>query len=269
MQRKDSNNQKKTPEQMHEVEKLYARPHRKGTAERMWKPIRLRFHEKYRYVSKNPGLVFLYWFAMIVGMPFGYLVFWARYRFKVLGKENVRLLKKQSAITVANHVHDMDSPMLTKALYPNGPYFVALPHNFEAFIIGGLARVLRGIPLPSDIHHFSRFSEQVNTLLRTTRRKVHFYPEGEIEPYAKKLREFKNGAFNFAVKNKVPVLPMVFVFPAENRVKLIVGKPIYLSDVPGAAEAKEARQIVLLSQYTHETMQKMMDDFYGGITHEN
>lgn len=262
-------NQKKPPEEMHEVEKLYARRHRKGTAERMWKPIRLRFTETYRYVSRNPGLAFLYWFAMIVGMPFAYLRFWVKYRFTVTGRENVRLLKKQSAITVANHVHDMDSPMMTKAFWPNSPHIVALPHNFEVFVVGGLARVLRGIPLPSDIHHFSRFSEQVNELLRTTKRKVHFYPEGEIEPNARGLREFKNGAFNFAVRNKVPVLPMVFVFPAENRVKLIVGKPIYLSDVPEVVGAKDAKQVVLMAQYTQTIMQNMLDEFYGGKQIEN
>lgn len=36
--------------------------------------------------------------------------------------------------------------------------------------------------------------------------------KGSLIPYCKKIREFKKGAFDFAVKNQVPVVPMVFQF---------------------------------------------------------
>lgn len=41
---------------------------------------------------------------------------------------------------------------------------------------------------------------------------VGIYPEGELIPYYNGVREFKDGAFNFAVKNQVPVLPIVFTY---------------------------------------------------------
>lgn len=239
--------------------------HRKGTAERMWAPIKLHLDEDYQYVTKNWGLRFLYYFAMFVGMPFGYLFFKIRWGFHVIGKENAKLVKKTAAITVANHVHNMDSPMLTYVFYPSAPYFVALKHNFEAFIIGGLVRVLRGVPLPSDLKNFERFSAQMNDTLQNTTRKVHIYPEGELSPYCKELRKFKNGAFHFAVKNDVPVVPLTFVFPKKNKIHLIVGKPIYLKDVPGTEGLKEPKQTVLMCRYVKEQMQKMIDDYYGGL----
>ena len=126
-------------------------------------------------------------------------------------------------------------------------------------------RVLRGVPLPSDLKNFERFSAQMNDTLQNTTRKVHIYPEGELSPYCKELRKFKNGAFHFAVKNDVPVVPLTFVFPKKNKIHLIVGKPIYLKDVPGTEGLKEPKQTVLMCRYVKEQMQKMIDDYYGGL----
>ncbi len=235
---------------------------RKGPAERMWAPIKLKLGEDYNYVSKNWGLRFLYYFAMFVGMPFAYLYYRIKWKYRVFGKENVKKIRKQSAVTVANHIHNVDAFMLTAPFYPQTPYFVALKHNFEAFLVGGLVRVMRGIPLPEELSDFERFSEQVGDVLQRTNRKIHMFPEGEIAPFSRQLRPFKNGAFHFAVKNNVPVLPMVFVFPKRRTVKLIVGEPIYLRDVPGAAELSVPKQVVAMAGYVKAAMQKMMDDYY-------
>ncbi|WP_302760024.1 lysophospholipid acyltransferase family protein [Christensenella hongkongensis] len=242
-----------------------ARTRRKGPAERMWAPIKLHLNEDYQYMTKNLFWMFFYYLGMVGGMPFGYLFFKIRWGFGVIDKKNAKLVKKTAAITVANHVHNMDSPMLTYVFYPSAPYFVALKHNFEAFIIGGLVRVLRGVPLPSDLKNFEHFSEQMNDTLTHTTRKVHMYPEGEIAPYCKELRRFKNGAFHFAIKNNVPVLPLVFVFPKKKKVKLIVGKPVYLKDVPGTEGEKPPKQTVLMGRFVKAKMQQMLDDYYGGL----
>lgn len=238
---------------------------RKGPAERMWAPIKLKLNENYNYISKNWGIKFLYYFALIVGMPFLYLYYKIRWHFKVIGKENAKLLKKQAAVTVANHVHNIDAFMLTYVFYPKTPYFVALKHNFEAFIIGGLVRVMGGVPLPEEIKSFERFSEQINDVLKNTTRKVHIFPEGEIEPYAKKLRKFKNGAFHFAVNNNVPVLPMTFVFPKPKHVTLLVGKPIYPKDIAGEEELSKPKQVVKLAEYVCSEMQHMIDRYYSQL----
>lgn len=245
-----------------ELDLLRTKRKRRGPAERMWAPIKLKLNENYHYVTKNWGLRFLYYFAMFVGMPFVYLYYKLRYRFGVIDKQNVKLVKNQAAVTICNHVHNTDAFMLTYLFYPNTPYFVALKHNLEAFVLGGLVRVMRGIPLPDDIKNFEIFSAQVSNVLQNTTRKIHMFPEGEIAPYSRELRPFKNGAFHLAVKNKVPVLPIVLVYPAKKRIKLIVGKPIYLKDVPGAEGLSEPKQVVLFSKHAHSVMQGMMDKFY-------
>ncbi len=236
---------------------------RKGPAERMWAPGNLKLDENYSYISKNRWLHFLYYFTMFAGMPFVYLYYKIRWRFQVINREHVKLIRKQAAITVANHVYNQDSFMLTNAFYPNAPHFVALRHNFEAFLVGGLVRVMRGIPLPEDLKNFERFLTQVGDALRHSTRKIHFYPEGEIAPYSRELRPFRKGAFHLAVKNNVPVMPFVFVFPAKNRIKLIAGTPIRLEDVPGAEGWSKQKQVVLLAEHVKQTMQNMMDKYYA------
>ncbi len=235
---------------------------RRGPAERMWAPIKLNLDENYKYVSNNWGLRFLYYFAIFVGMPFVYLYYKIRYRFGVIDKKNVKLLKKKSAVTICNHVHNTDGFMLTYLFYPNTPYFVALKHNFEAFLLGGLVRVMRGVPLPDNIKNFEHFSVQLGDVLQNTTKKIHMFPEGEIAPYSRELRPFKNGAFHLAVKNKVPVLPIVTVFPAKKRIMLIVGKPIYVEDIPGVEGLADPKKVVLFSKYARNAMQSMMDQFY-------
>lgn len=253
-----------------EIDQMKSRQRKeKGRAERIWKPRKLRFHDKYHYVSKNPGLLLLHYFAVFVGMPFVYLYMKKKYGFHVIGKENAKPLKKKSAVMVANHVHDLDSMMITRVFYPKFPYVIALRHNFEAFVLGGLVRVLKAVPLPDETKHFERFYEQVSDLLKNTTHKVHMYPEGEIDHYSKQLRKFKNGAFSFAVRAGVPVLPMVFVFNSEQKVRLIVGKPIYLEDVPSAMDVKEPKQVILFSDYVKNAMQEMMDGYYGGTMGED
>ncbi len=241
-------------------------PHRrKGPAERMWAPIKIKFTDNYKYVADqhNFGYVFLYYFSFIVGMPFVYLFAFIKWGFRVIDGKNVRLLNKKSAITVANHVHNIDSFMLTKAFYLNSPYVIALKHNFEAVVVGGLVRILRGIPLPTDIQNFRFFSASINDLLNKKNKRVHFYPEGEIKPFCTELRRFQSGAFHFAIKNNVPILPLVFVFPKEYKIRLIVGKPVYIEDIAEAKGLSEPKQVSLYAKHVKNIMQNMMDDFYS------
>ena len=236
---------------------------RKGPAERMWAPFKLKLDKNYEYITKNFGLRFLYYFAMFIGMPFLYLAFKIQWKFRVINKQNMRLIRKKAAVTVANHVHNLDSFMLTYPFYPNTAYVVASRHNLEAFVVGGLVRVLRGVPLPDDMQNFKRFSMQINQMLRHTSKRLLVYPEGEILPYSRELRPFEKGAFYFAVKNDVPIMPMVFVFPKKKRIELIVGKPVNIADIPEANGLSDPKKINMLLQHTHNIMQKMIDDYYN------
>lgn len=242
---------------------LKTKKRRKGPAERMWAPIKLKLNKDYNYITKNLGIRFLYHFAMFIGMPFVFLAFKIQWRFRVINRQNMKLIRKKAAVIVSNHVHNLDSFMMMQAFFPNSAYVVALKHNFEAFIIGGLVRVMRGVPLPDDMQNFQRFAMQMNQMLQHTSKRLLFYPEGEILPYSKELRPFAKGAFYFAVRNNVPIMPMVFVFPKKKRIQLIIGKPVYIADVPDTASLNESKKVKSFTQYIYNIMQKMMNDYYN------
>lgn len=237
---------------------------RKGRAERMWKPIRLRLTEKYQYITHNVLLVILHYIFTFAAFPAIYLVLFIRWGFRMRGREHLRSVRGRAAVTVSNHIHDVDSLMVTAPLWPATPYIIARKHNLEVFLLGIFNRAMRAVPLPEDLNNFRHFTKAINKLLSTTKHKLHVFPEGEILPYATELRKFGNGAFHFAVVNNVPIVPMVFVSPGPERLELEIGAPIELKDVPGMGDdLRESRKTRLLSDYTKKRMQEMLDSYYA------
>lgn len=246
-------------------------PRRIGLAEKWWAPFKLRLSENYPFVATNVFMKILYYIILFGGLSWVYLFCRLYWGLRIIGLENAAQLRKTSAITVSNHVHNMDSTMLTIPFFPDTQYFVALKHNFEMFFIGFFVRVLRGVPLPpsDEVRTFAKFQADINQLLQKTRHKMHIFPEASIDPYCRQLRNFKKGAFYFAVRNNVPVLPMVFVYPRPKRLRLLIGSPVYPSGVEGFGKTKEAETVVRIAKETRMIMQKMMDDFYGGAENED
>lgn len=235
---------------------------RRGTAERMWKPFRLRLTENYRYVNRNVFMKILYLLADLFVMPFIYLFLRYTMNFHVEGRKNLRSVRGRAAISVSNHVQDLDALMVTQAFWPFTPRMVARLHNLEVVFVGAFNRIMGAIPLPTDMTNFRYFCKDINNSLKTSKRKLHIYPEGEIEPHGANLREFGTGAFHFAVINDVPIIPMVFVFPTRHTIRLIIGRPIELMDVPDYANLSKSKRVQALSSYARDVMQNMINQYY-------
>ena len=239
---------------------------REGASEHLWAPGDLKLTDKYKYVTNNVFIKIGKFIIVTFGLPFFYLKMKKKYDFEIIGKENADVLKNKSCITVSNHVLNLDSVMLTQAFYPEIPRIVSLKHNFDLFVLGGMIRCLGAIPLPdtSKREAFLKFQQDINGLLKKGKEKVHIFPEGIIEPKSRKIRNFQKGAFYFAVKNDVPILPMVFVFPDDKRVRLVVGKPIYKEDIKDYERLTDPKAVVAIAQKTKDEMQQLLDDYYGG-----
>ena len=241
------------------------RARRKGRAERMWKPFKVHLTEKAQYISRNFFYQLAHYALTWTVFPVMYLVLWVRWGFRVHGRRNLRSLRGRSAVTVSNHIHDVDSVMITAPLWPMTPYVVARKHIVEILMIGPFNWLLGAVPLPEDLKNLARFQRAMKDFLMRTHKKLHVFPEGEIAPYSRELRAFGNGAFRIALDSGVPVVPMVFVSPAPGRVELMVGRRIELSDVPGLADESLAmsRKARILNSYTKARMQEMLDEYYG------
>ena len=90
-------------------------------------------------------------------------------------------------------------------------HFTALADSFKIPVVRKLIKLLKAIPIPKDINNKKNFLRAIDNLLKEGEL-VHFYPEASLIPYCKKLRKFKNGAFDFSIRNNVPIIPMVFTF---------------------------------------------------------
>lgn len=176
----------------------------------MWEPLHFKIKKNYKYINKNP--VFLFFSTLLYIIIFPILIVFNKlfYGFKIYGKKNLNGIKG-GKITISNHVHPMDCTMIGLANFPHKTYFLSLMSNFNIPVINGIIRLLNAIPIPEDLENKKNFFASINNLLKSGKT-LQIYPEGSLWPYYTELREFKSGAFNFAVENNVPIIPMVFKF---------------------------------------------------------
>ena len=128
------------------------------------------------------------------------------------GLEHFKALDSGAVIT-CNHFHAFDSfaiQLVYEAAEQNERTFfrVIREGNYTSFpgFYGFLMRHCNTLPLSSDIRTMKKFIEATNTLLK----EGHFvliYPEQSMWWNYRKPKPLKDGAFTFAARNNVPVLP--------------------------------------------------------------
>lgn len=173
---------------------------------------------------------------------------WTRVILGVRTEGRNRLPRTGGALTVCNHVHPLDSALVALALFPRRLVFTSAPVNLQHRWYGGLVRLLGGVAVPGTPAGLSRFFSEMELMLARGRI-VHFFPEGELEPYATSLRDFKRGAFHLAAQARVPVLPLSIRFTAPAGLRRVVGrKPamvVVIGEpiVPTVADPRSDRRI--------------------------
>ncbi len=227
--------------------------------------------ENYNFVNKN--IFFRFWgrfFRRIVIMFMGP---WLkkRYKLQIYGKENIKLVKRKGVIVTVNHVHNFDNLLIgTKLLHHRKCYFITLKENVNMPFIGFLLRSLGGIPIPDSTKAIPYFDNCITELMKK-KKAVIICPEASLWPYYRDIRPFKKGAFRFAVKNNVPVLPVVISFRRKLKkhsakkgkekyryyFTVIVGKPTYQNP-----ELEARKQVIDLTERVHEFYKNTMDSFY-------
>lgn len=142
----------------------------------------------------------------------------AKYGLKCFEKHNIKKLKGKPYIITVNHVHMFDDLSIGTNLYAwRKIYFTTLDQNIRRPMIGFFLRSLGGIPIPVEsIDGMKKFNDDISYLLK--KGKIVLYnPEGALWPYYREIRPFKRGAFSLAVKNDVPVLPLVMTFKRKKK----------------------------------------------------
>ena len=125
-----------------------------------------------------------------------------------------KVMPAGGVITVANHVHNLDATMVAGRVRGR-VVFTSKPENLTLPIVGVLLRHLGVISVPRTPEEREWFGARLRAELMAGRA-VHFFPEGELIRRDTALREFKYGAFRYAIEFGVPIVPMVFTYGRRN-----------------------------------------------------
>ena len=189
----------------------------------LWEPLEFNIDEDYDYVAK--GKIFKYCSNLLyygVAIPVLYVLTKFLYDLKIEGKENISSLET-GFVSVSNHVLVLDCAMVGLALEEKEVYYTTLEGSFKIPFVRKLIKLLRAIPIPTESKNKPHFKKAIDNALREGK-VIHFYPEASLWPYHNKIRSFKTGAFHFAVRNNVPILPIVFTFRRPNGIRRIFKK---------------------------------------------
>ena len=210
-----------------------------------WQPCKFEINDEFTFVNDN--LIFNTFSNLLymIAYPLLLIINKFLFGFKIEGRENLENIDS-GKITISNHVHPMDCTMVGLANVPNKTFFTSLETNFKIPIVRKIIKLLNAVPIPQNIKYTKKFVKSIDELIKNNKT-VHFYPECSLWPHYEKIRHFKNGAFDFAVRNNVPIVPMVIKFNKPKKINnfiktrttitLIIQKPIYPNKLLGNKDA--------------------------------
>lgn len=175
--------------------------------------------------------------------------FRAIYGYRVVG-EMPEDVGKEGCVSVCNHVHMLDCVMLACAFREYIMQFLTLASNLRIPVVGRIVKLMGGIALPSDLAGWRSICERVEKALDEGQ-VLQVYPEGELKSGCRELREFRPGAFTFAVKYHRPVIPCVLRFYPRYRrnkrrrrdgLELVILPPVYPDEKLSGKRAAQQMQ---------------------------
>ncbi len=184
---------------------------------------------------------------------------------KVVGRENLKGVK--SAIVCSNHVNKLDCMAIQYALKPHKTYMTAAQFNNMEGFLGDMMRLGGMMPMGDSFPAMKNLDEAIAKLLKSGNY-VAFFPERAEWWGYEKPRPLLNGAYHFAVKNNVPIIPVFITFNQTEASKkdrkgmkqfvVNIGKPIHAPKGLNAGEAKE-----WLKEQNYKTNCEIYEQFYG------
>lgn len=138
------------------------------------------------------------------------------YGAKVVGKSNLKALKKSGAICVCNHFSFLDTLFVRQAVGHFRSFHTMTERNNKRGIGGSIIR--HGGMLPFS-ENYTASKNLINEMERLLQRGkiINFYAERAMWVNYRKPRPMKVGAFTCAVRFNVPVLPIFCTFELNKK----------------------------------------------------
>ena len=237
-------------------------------------PSKMLYPDKVDYLRKKPISKLKTKVAFSVAKRFLYKILNKKQMIvkEIIGIENWANLKSGAIIT-CNHFNAFDSFAIHWA-YINSKhkkrkfYRVIREGNYTSFpgMYGFFMRNCNTLPLSSNMDTMKKFLKSIDQLLKDG----HFiliYPEQAMWWNYRKPRPLKNGAFKFAAKNDVPVLPcFISMRDSDSYDKdgfkiqeytINIGKPIYADK-----DLKTSEKVAYFLDQNQKVWNEMYKDYY-------
>ena len=144
--------------------------------------------------------------------------------------------KKCGAFIYGNHTAYLSDALLpTRIAFPRMADVVVNPDAVSLKGIGGLVRILGGVPVARDMHGLKRFSDDVISAAEGGRW-VAIYPEAHIWPYYTGIRPFGSASFKYPAKCGAPV----FAYTTTYKKRMFSRKPKRVVYIDGPFYADES-----------------------------
>jgi len=191
----------------------------------------------------------LYWIVRIIT----FIPLLILYPFIIKNKKN---FKKGKAVVVCNHQSNIDAPLLLSRL-PH-MYVLSKKELMKSFFTRFLLNIVKAIPVDRKNPEISVIKKCLTVLKEN--KKLCIFPEGTRKKISLSENDaIKNGASMFAIKEKAPIIPMIFV--NKTRIfrfnKLIIGEPIDTTIYEGKASKEN---IEILSKIMHNKMTELIEN---------
>lgn len=213
--------------------------------------------EGYRYLPKTFGERLRRFFLIPAVKVFGSVYSFFGYGFKVKGKKDLRAIKKSGAISVCNHAHELDTLLVKLTL---GCYRTFHTGSYYLLKRGWAGRIFKSggfLPVGTTVKDLQNLQNAVGTLVKKGKI-VNFYPEHALWRRYEKVRPFKPGAFRFAVKFDVPVIPVFMEFRETKLRKLLrMQKKVVVHILPAVYPDREGA--------IKERTQALLERVYGDM----
>lgn len=168
------------------------------------------------------------------------------FRIKIYGRENVPL--DSGVIIAVNHRSNWDVPAAGISC-PRKLTFMAKSELFENPFFGKLISALGAFPVKRGKGDIGAVKAALTIL--SQKNAMLIFPEGTRNRTGKPLKKIKEGLALFAVRAKVPVVP-VFIegnYRWFSRVDVTYGKPIYFDEYYGKKVSSEELSQISMEVY--------------------
>lgn len=184
---------------------------------------------------------------------------------KVIGAENAK--KVTGALFTCNHYSKMDSMIPYFVLFKKEAHALAKYELFTNPVAGWFLHKMGAIPVrrgEADI-------ESVKQVLRVLKdgKQLLIFPEGtRNKEGSQQMAEFKTGTARFAIKAKVPIVPMIYYQSPKAFRKnwLYVGEPFTLEEYYGARTIDENHAATQVIKEKMDETRRLCNEYVESVT---